>query len=385
MAQNYSSRTTYTDQLNNLIKPLLHNNVNLFNIDISKQSINVAQYVQTLNSQLTTFPTSETTTIKINSTIKSSVGALYKQWKCQPFAFVFDWFPGLVMVNGWPIEIIMQMSIYHEFQQMEGILPFCQNISELDKLYWDGCKDYSHIDTSSWQINKTSLSYPANWLGLYFEENKGLTHNYEGKNHLAYWIEKWNDGYIPKICVYGLFDCNGIPIFNSKSATDDIYLTISNSDLPRFLENVHIDAYSFGENCQAIIKDFKIIVTEEVTETIIEEDVLPINVIGGSILPETSWPNGQMDSTATSHTTITMPTTINYQVGVLPLPFPGEKFIKINPNSGASWISFDKGVTWYVGELNTSSLSGPFPEPYWGSFVKIDTDPDNPYWVNPSL
>jgi len=371
MADISITRSTISNSLTNIINSLLPNNSELFNNVVASEYINPDQYVTNLYySSTTTFPTYTVTPIVIGAPFKSSYGAIYKPWKGMPFAFIFDWFPGLVMVNGWTIELIMQMSIYYEFHQQEGILPFCLNLPGQDRIDWESCKDYSHTGISSWQINKTSNKYPTKWLGLYFEENLGTNHNYNGENHFTYWLNKWNEGYIPKICIYGIIDNNGIPEFNSGSATDDITLTILNESIPGQLENVHIDAYSAGTNCGSLRKDWQIIATEEVTTFLSSGNVI--------------LPTGQMSATTIQYSTaITSATTINYATGVIPLPHPGQKIIKIDPNTGATWISFDGGINWYIEDTITLTLKGPYTEPYWGMYNKIILPGGSPYWENP--
>lgn len=348
---NYSSRSSYTDKLNNIIKPLLHTNVELFNIDVAKNYIDKQAYVDTLNQQLTNFPDSENTTLTLAPLVVENNGAVYKHWKCQPFALVFDWFPGLTKINGWPIEVILQMSIYSDLHQAEGILPFCSNVSLEDSVYWDGCKTYSKSGIATWQINKSSVKYPANWLGIYFSENAGASHNYEGKDKLEYWIEKWNSGYIPKICIFGLIDCNGTPIFNPKSATDEIQITIANESIPQVIQNFHYDAYSSCLTCPAVKRYIKVAVSEEILQ--------------------------DNDSY--------LPTTLNYSSGELPLPFPGQHVIKINQDTETTWLSFDNSKTWYIYVSSNNYFDGPYSSPYNGNFTKDDSDPDNVIWINPLL
>ena len=344
MVTSYFSRSDYSNIINNVLNPLLPIGVNLFNSNIAIQYPNINQYSQTLINSTSAYPQSKITNIKIGAPIKTMNGAIYKQWSCQPFAFVFDWFPGLVMINGWSIEILMQMSLNSQFHQIEGILPFCLNKPNTDQLDWDSCLSYSHQNISSWQINKPGLNYPANWLGTYFKENLGINHNYEGQEHLAYWLTQWkNNGLIPKICIFGLYDCDGNAIFNPYSATDEITLSILNEYIPNQIENVHIDAYTLGVDCLAVLKPYEISLSEEYT-------------INNNLLA----------------------TTINYLPGVLPLPYAGQYTLKINPDSGTTWSSYNGGETWYYDHVG--DLQGPYDVPYWGNYSKIILPDGTWYW-----
>jgi len=385
MIINYPSRANYINTFGNVLAPLISTNVPLYNSNEANQYINPDQYVQQFSDPTGAFPIHKHTILTIGAPIRPSYGAIYQPWRNQPFAFVFDWFPGLVMVNNWPIEIIMHFSLYNQLHQNEGILPFCLNKPGLDRIDWDSCKDYSHSNISAWQINKTTNKYPTKWLGIYFKENLGVNHNYNGQEKFEYWLNQWhNGGLIPKICVFGVFDSTGTAEFNAGSATDDIKLTIVNEDIPKTIENVHIDVYNAGVNCGSIRKDWQITVTEEVTIQSTGPTIAPIPTGSTGSLPEVSWPTGAVLITAIPEpTAITMTTTIHYPTGVLPLPNPGQKIIKIDPNSGASWVSYDGGITWYVEDPYSHQMNGPFSEPYWGMYNLATPPAGSPYWLNP--
>lgn len=197
-----------------------------------------------------------TTTMTISPPLEDA--SKYRPWAGKPFAVVFDWFDGLLEVNNVPVEILLQFSIQHELHSLLGIQPFCANTPSVNAIEWTKCKQYSPAQLS-WEINTLSLPYPSQWMGLYFTENTYASNQTGIENKLTYWMRQWTqNNKIPKICVFGFIDSNGLPKFNLHSNTDSISLTVESNKMPSSYNNFFVDFSPISGSCTQTRKSWTV-------------------------------------------------------------------------------------------------------------------------------